>query len=129
MPVKNLNKILAWGAILWIIGYALGFIFFAIVPPQYIGWAIMPIATAITIWVLIKKIHGAVWKDHLMASAIWTLIAIIFDYLFIVLLLKSNNYYKLDVYLYYILTFILPPIVGALKNKPQPPTSPTPTSA
>lgn len=27
-----------WGFVLWLIGYALGFVFFAIAPPDMIGW-------------------------------------------------------------------------------------------
>lgn len=46
----------------------------------------------------------------------WTLIAIIFDYFFLVKLLKpADGYYKLDVYLYYSLTFILPVVAGTLR--------------
>jgi hypothetical protein len=42
-------------------------------------------------------------------AIVWTLIAIVFDYLFIVKALNpADGYYKLDVFLYYALTFILP---------------------
>jgi len=45
------------------------------------------------------------------------LIAVIFDYLFLVKMFKpTDGYYKLDVYLYYILTFLLPLIVGWRKK-------------
>ncbi len=38
---------------------------------------------------------------------------IIFDYFFLVKMFKpADGYYKLDVYLYYVLTFILPLVVG-----------------
>jgi len=48
---------------------------------------------------------------------IWTIIAVVFDYIFIVKLLKPLDfYYKLDVYLYYSLTFILPILVGWRKT-------------
>lgn len=46
-----------WGFALWFIGYILGFIFFAIVSANTIGWAIMPIGMIITLWVLFNKIH------------------------------------------------------------------------
>jgi hypothetical protein len=38
------------------------------------------------------------------------------DYLFIVKLFKSADYYKPDVYVYYVLTFILPIAVGWYKK-------------
>lgn len=47
---------LIWGFILWLIGYVLGFILFAVVPVSLIGWTIMPIGVVITLWVLLKKI-------------------------------------------------------------------------
>lgn len=47
---------------------------------------------------------------------IWTLLAVLLDYLFIVKFFKSTDYYKLDVYVYYALTFILPVLVGWYKK-------------
>ncbi len=38
----------------------------------------------------------------------WMVIAIVGDYVFIVLLLKPEIYYKLDVYVYYVLMFASP---------------------
>lgn len=80
MNRQLLRDTLGWGFILWLIGYVIGMVLFSIVPLSLIGWIIMPIG-----------------------------IAIIFDYFFLVKLLKpADGYYKLDVYLYYALTFILP---------------------
>ena len=107
---------LGWGVGLWLIGYILGFVFFAFVPAPLIGWVIMPIGTLITLWVLLKKIRGGSFQSYVLIAIAWTLIAIIFDYLFLVMLLKpADGYYKLDVYLYYALTFILPLAVGWYK--------------
>lgn len=108
---------LGWGSILWLIGYALGIIFFTIVPPSMIGWIIMPIGTIITLWVLLKKVKGSSFQYYLLLAFVWTLIAIIFDYFFLVKIFKpADDYYKLDVYLYYALTFILPLIVSWRKK-------------
>lgn len=106
-----------WGFILWLIGYALGIIFFPFVPLSIVGWIIMPIGTIITIWVLIKKVKTETFQHYALLAVIWTLIAIIFDYFFLVKLFKPvDGYYKLDVYLYYTLTFVLPLIVGWRKK-------------
>jgi hypothetical protein len=109
-----LNTLL-WGFILWLIGYILGFIFFAFVQKDLIGWYILPIGLIITIWVLFKKIQRESFMCYFMLGVFWTIMAIVLDYLFIVLMLKSVNYYKLDVYIYYVLTFILPSIIGWYK--------------
>lgn len=107
---------LGWGFLLWFIGYVLGIVFFMVLPVALIGWVIMPMATTLTLWVLMKKIKGGRFTDYLCLSIIWTCIAVIFDYLFIVKALKSADYYKLDVYLYYALMFALPLLVGWRKN-------------
>jgi len=106
-----------WGFILWLIGYALGIMLFPFVPLSIVGWVIMPIGTIITIWVLLKKIKADSFQYYALLAVIWTLIAIIFDYFFLVKLFNpADGYYKLDVYLYYILTFVLPLIVGWRKK-------------
>jgi len=108
---------LGWGLILWLIGYALGIILFFIAPASVIGWIIMPIGVVITLWVLLKKVKGNSFQYYFTLAIIWTLIAVVLDYLLIVKTLKpADGYYKLDVYLYYTLTFIIPLIVGRCKN-------------
>lgn len=108
---------LGWGVILWLIGYLLGILLFALVPPSIIGWIITPIGTIILLWVLIKKIKSSSFKYYLLLGISWTIIAIVLDYLFLVQLFKpQDGYYKLDVYLYYLLTFLLPLIIGWKKN-------------
>ena len=101
---------------LWFIGYVLGFVFFAFVPAGRIGWYVMPIGMLITIAVLWKKIPLASLHDALVLGAGWSIIAIVCDYLFLVLLLHpADGYYKLDVYLYYIITLALPVVVWRVK--------------
>ncbi len=106
-----------WGLLLWLIGYVLGIILFMLVPANLIGWIISPVGVAIVAWVLFKKIHSRSLPHYLKIALIWTLIAIIFDYLFIVKLFKSTNYYKPDVYFYYLFTFTLPILVGWQKSR------------
>jgi hypothetical protein len=109
---------LAWGSALWAFGYIVGFILFAFVPPEHLGWYITPFGVAATIWVLWTRVRAHGLGQFAVLSGVWTLIALLFDYLFIVLLLKpEDGYYKLDVYLYYGLTLALPLIVGWLKGR------------
>ncbi len=111
-----LNNIF-WGFILWLFGYILGIVFFAFVPKDQIGFYILPFGTALTLWVLLKKIKREEFLCYIGVGMFWTLIAVILDYLFIVKLFKSADYYKPDVYLYYALTFVLPILVGWYKFK------------
>ena len=77
----------------------------------------MPVGIVLTLWVLLKKVKGNSLKYYLLLAVIWTLIAIVFDYFFLVLVFKpADGYYKLDVYVYYALTFILPLTIGWIKK-------------
>ncbi len=106
-----------WGVILWLFGYILGIVFFFFVPQEQIGFYILPLGTALTLWVLFKKIQRDEFGCYIGVGVFWTLIAIALDYLFIVKLFKSADYYKPDVYLYYALTFILPILAGWYKKQ------------
>lgn len=113
MNKQFLKYSLGWGIVLWLIGYVLGIVLFAFVPSNLLGWVIMPIGMIIALWVLFKKIKLDSFKNYLILAIIWTLIAIVFDYFFLVKIFKpADGYYKLDVYLYYVITFILPIIFG-----------------
>ena len=45
-----------WGFVLWVFGYILGIVLFALVPKELIGYVITPFGIAFTLWVLWKKI-------------------------------------------------------------------------
>lgn len=118
MMKQLLKNAFLWGFILWLIGYVLGIVLFFIVPPELIGWIISPIGILITLWVLIKKVKLHSFQQYILLAIAWTVIAIILDYFFLVQLFKpEDRYYKLDVYLYYLWTFILPLVVGWNKTQ------------
>jgi len=117
MNKQLLKDSLGWGFILWLIGYVLGIILFFVLPPSIMGWVIMPIGILITVWVLLKKVKGDTFRYYLILAVVWTAIAVAFDYLFIVKALSpADGYYKLDVYFYYALTFIIPLTFGWWKK-------------
>lgn len=106
-----------WGFALWLFGYILGFALFFVVPASVLGWVLMPFGVALTLWVLYKKVSTDSFSQRITLSIVWTMLAVGLDYLFIVKALHpADGYYKLDVYVYYALTFILPLVVGGLKK-------------
>lgn len=118
MNTSLYTDVFGWGVGLWLIGYVLGFVLFAVVPVSLIGWVITPIGIVITVWVLLKKIKSTSFNYYVWLGIAWALIAIVFDYIFLVSLLKpADGYYKLDVYIYYGLTFVLPILVGWYKSR------------
>ncbi|TAL69032.1 MAG: hypothetical protein EPN88_06860, partial [Bacteroidetes bacterium] len=117
MTKQFLKDAIVWGFILWLLGYVLGIFLFMLVPHLLIGWFIMPLGIVFTLWVLLKKIKSTAFQQYVLLAVVWTLIAIFCDYFFLVKVFKpADGYYKLDVYLYYILTFVLPLIIGWRKK-------------
>ena len=103
----------AWGFGLWLVGYALGIALFPVVSTAAIGWVIAPIGVALTLWVLLEKVHGDSFGYYLQLAIVWVALAVACDYVFLVKMFKpADGYYKLDVYLYYVLTLALPLLVG-----------------
>lgn len=107
---------LFWGFILWLFGYVLGIIFFAFVPKEQIGFYILPLGVALMLWVLFKKIKREEFLCYIGLGIVWTIMAVLLDYLFIVKMFQSTDYYKTDVYVYYALTFISPVAAGWYKK-------------
>lgn len=117
MTKQLLKDALIWGFSLWFIGYVLGVVLFLLVPPSLIGWIISPIGILITLFVLFKMIKADSFQYYVFLSLSWLAIAVIFDYLFLVKVFNpADGYYKLDVYIYYTLTFVLPLLVGWRKT-------------
>jgi hypothetical protein len=120
MIKQFLKDTFLWGFILWLIGYIFGIVLFPVVPNSLLGWVIMPIGIIMTLWVLIKKVKVISLQYYVFLAIIWTLMAIIFDYFFLVRIFKpADGYYKIDVYLYYALMFALPLLVGWKKVRKQ----------
>ncbi|MFA5928889.1 MAG: hypothetical protein WC838_06300 [Candidatus Margulisiibacteriota bacterium] len=117
MNKQTIKDTLGWGFLLWFIGYILGIILFPFVANATLGWFIMPVGIVVTLWVLFTKIKSDKLPYYALLALTWTIIAIVFDYFFLVKLFKpADGYYKLDVYLYYILTFGLPLLTGSYKS-------------
>lgn len=118
--LKKQNSLLkvgiGWGFCLWLVGYILGIAAFMLVPANMIGWVVSPIGIVVTLLVLTKKIRGNQFEYFLKLALVWTSIAIVLDYLFIVKLFANSHYYKPDVYFYYLSTFVLPLIVQKYRS-------------
>jgi hypothetical protein len=109
---KIFQNTVFWGFMLWLFGYVLGIIFFFFVPEDLIGWVILPLGTIAAIWVLFNKIERESFGCYIWLGVVWVVMAIVLDYIFIVRLFNSTDYYKPDVYLYYLLSILLPFAVG-----------------
>jgi hypothetical protein len=102
------------GTLLWLIGYLASLILYFSPLSYALGWVLLVIFTPFTIWVTWRWF----WERTLPLSyyagvaVSWSVIAIVLDYLFIVLLFHSLDYYKPDVFVYYAVMFLVPVGIG-----------------
>ena len=78
------------------------------------GWILLIIFTPVTIavtWWWFRKRKGLTLEYYAKVGIAWVLIAVVFDYLFIVQLFQAT-YYEADVFVYYAMTFLIPVGVG-----------------
>jgi hypothetical protein len=110
----NLIDTLGLGIALWLMGFVASIMLWGIVSPDMIGWVLFAIFLPLTLYVPYRRFRKRKEsvKYYLFVSATWMLIAIAFDYMFIVRLFSSTNYYKLDVFVYYAATFLAPFLIG-----------------
>jgi hypothetical protein len=107
------NESLGWGTAVWCFGYVLGIALFFVLPVALIGWTILPVGLAFAIWVSMTRVDEDRFASYAVVALVWTAIAVVGDYIFIVKAIKpADGYYKLDVFIYYALTFLVPCVVG-----------------
>ena len=115
MPMKaSLIDTLGLGAALWLLGFVTSLILWGSVSPDMLGWILFVIFLPLTLYVSYRrfKCRKESLGYYLLVSATWMLIAITFDYMFIVMMFSSTSYYKLDVFVYYAATFLAPLLIG-----------------
>ena len=98
------------GFILWLAGYLSSMLLYFSISHDMLGWILFVIFTPITIYVAYWRFHrrSLSMRYYVKVAIVWTLLAVAFDYIFIVMLFNSQNYYQSDIFLYYITTFLIP---------------------
>jgi hypothetical protein len=102
------------GSFVWLIGYLAGIVLYFFISPDILGWVLCAIFTPIVILLCYKRFgkREESISYYAFVAAVWLIVALVFDYLFLVKLLNPPVYYKLDVYVYYASTFLIPFLVG-----------------
>ena len=104
----------ALGIFVWLIGYLAGIVLYFFLSPDILGWVLFAVFTPIVILLCYRRFRkrNESISYYAFVAAAWLIIAVAFDYLFLVKLLNPPIYYKLDVYVYYASTFLIPFLVG-----------------
>ncbi len=111
------------GFFFWLIGYLAGIVLFFTPFKENLGWILFVVFTPFTIavtWWWFRAREHLPFRYYAEVGIAWALIAIVLDYLFIVLLFASPGYYVLHVYLYYLLMFLIPVGIGWYLERPAP---------
>ncbi|VVB63619.1 Uncharacterised protein [uncultured archaeon] len=107
------------GTALWLIGYLASLVLFFTPYAGVMGWILLAVFTPVTIVIVLwwfRKRERLRLQYYAGVGVAWVLIAIVLDYLFIVLLFQAN-YYGIDVFVYYAVTFLIPVGVGLFLNR------------
>jgi hypothetical protein len=107
------------GTALWLIGYLASLVLSFSPYAGVMGWILIAVFTPVTIvivWWWFRKRERLALQYYAGIGGAWVLIAIVLDYLFIVLLFQAN-YYGTDVFVYYAATFLIPLGVGLFLNR------------
>lgn len=116
---EKLVDLFGYGIGFWLLGYIAGIILFMFLPLNLLGWVLIIIFSPIYIYLTLKRFKNRdeEFKYYGLIAIVWTVIAIVFDYLFIVMLFSNPNYYQIDIAVYYLITFIVPLGIGFAKSK------------
>jgi hypothetical protein len=108
------------GTFFWLIGYLASLVLYFSPFSYSMGWIILVIFTPFTIgvtWWWFRERERLSLLYYAGVGVAWTLLAVVLDYLFIVLLFNATEYYAPDVLLYYALMFLIPVGVGMYLNR------------
>jgi hypothetical protein len=107
------------GTLLWLIGYLAGIVLYFTPLSDSLGWVIMVIFTPITLWITLWWFcaRDLPLRYYAGVGVAWTALAVVLDYLFIVLLFNSSHYYAMDIFVYYAMMFLIPVGVGMYINR------------
>jgi hypothetical protein len=114
MTKTMLVDVPALGSFVWLVGYLAGIVLYFFLSPDILGWVLFVIFTPIVVLLCYRRFgkRNESISYYAFVAAAWLIIAVVFDYLFLVRLLNPPIYYKLDVYVYYASTFLIPFLVG-----------------
>lgn len=107
---------LGLGFFLWFLGYIASIILYFFVPSDVLGWVLFVLFTPVLIVITLARFEKRLlpFRYYAIVSLTWTGIAIVADFLFIVLLFNPVNYYHQSVLVYYLEMFLVPLFTGIL---------------
>ncbi len=123
---QKLVDTIGFGFLLWLIGYFMGF--FIITIPGYPEIMTIPViltafslavalVTAAFTYVRFRKRREVSWLYAFLVGITWTILAIVLDFIFIVLLFNAPSYYRPHIFTYYAITLVVPSAVAKYSSR------------
>jgi len=123
---QELVDTIGFGFLLWLIGYFMGF--FIITIPGYPEIMTIPViltafslavalVTAAFAYVRFRKRREVSWLYAFLVGIAWTTLAIVLDFIFIVLLFNAPSYYRPHIFIYYAITLVVPSAVSKYSSR------------
>ncbi len=123
---ETLVDTLGLGFLVWLIGYAMGFFIITLPgypdvmqrPPLLLVFAL--VGAAVTGGLAAWRFHarrGLSWRYAWAIGLSWLGVAVVCDFMFIVLLFQAWSYYRLDIAVYYAVTLVAPAIAAKLASR------------
>ncbi len=123
---ETLVDTLGLGFLVWLIGYAMGFVIITLPgypdvmqrPPLLLVFALVGAAVTggLAAW-RFRGRRGLTWRYAWAIGLSWLGVAVVCDFLFIVLLFQAWSYYRLDIAVYYAVTLVAPAIAARLASR------------
>lgn len=116
--IQQIKDTAGLGLLLWLIGYITSLVLFFSPFAGIMGWILIAVFTPVTVavtwwWFRARDLSLSYYAG---VGIAWTAIAIVLDYLFIVLLFQAT-YYGPDVFVYYAITFLIPVLIGLVNRR------------
>jgi len=111
------------GTFFWLVGYLAGIVLFFTPYRDILGWILLVVFTPFSIavtWWWFRKRERLSLQYYAGIGFAWSVIAIVLDYIFIVVLFSATGYYSLHIFLYYVLMFAIPVGVGMYLGRQEP---------
>lgn len=117
MKEQTRNKLidtLGLGFLIWLIGFIASIILWGFISHDILGWVLFVIFIPLMLYMPYRRFKGR--KEaagyYFLVGLVWLIIAVVFDYIFIMKLFNAQDYYKPDVFVYYTVTFLMPFLIG-----------------
>lgn len=111
---------LIYGLVIWLVGFVLGMVLFPFVEISVMGWILMPVTLIVALLLSLrirrKRSAGAV-SYFIGVGLSWVALSLILDYAILVKGYDAENFYDVDIIIYYVGVLLIPILASLVPKK------------